>query len=138
MRFSAVIISSLAALASAAPNELVSRNNDQIAGAIRFAALADGCSLLKCAEVVANIGCIALALAAEPETGGTDTGAIVACVKEGLGEVRISFHCWAWIAMLICTGLPMWCMCPRPIGLLDRPQCLLEAYTGPNCARCSE
>jgi hypothetical protein len=87
MRFSAVIISALAALASAAPNELIARNNDQVADAIRYAALADGCSLIKCAEVVANVACIAAALIAVPESGGTTTAAVVACVKEGLGEV---------------------------------------------------
>lgn len=89
MRFSAVIISSLAALASAAPNELISRNNDQVAAAIQFAALADGCSLIKCAEVIANVACIAAAIVVEPETGGTSTAAVIACVKEGLGEVCI-------------------------------------------------
>jgi hypothetical protein len=89
MRFSAVIISSLAALASAAPNELIARNNDQVAAAIQFAAAADGCSLIKCAEVIANVACIAAAIIAEPESGGTSTAAVVACVKEGLGEVSI-------------------------------------------------
>jgi hypothetical protein len=91
MRFSAVIISSLTALASAAPNELITRNNDQVADAIRFAVLADGCSLIKCAEVIANVACIGAAIIAEPETAGTSTAAVIACVKEGLGEVRISF-----------------------------------------------
>lgn len=90
MRFSTIIISSLAALASAAPNELIARNNDQVAAAIQFAALADGCSLIKCAEVIANVACIAAAIVVEPETGGTSTAAVIACVKEGLGEVYIS------------------------------------------------
>jgi hypothetical protein len=88
MHFSTVIISSLAALTTAAPNQLVSRNNDQIAAAIQYAALADGCSLIKCAEVVANVVCIGAAIAAEPETGGTSTAAVLACVKEGLDKVR--------------------------------------------------
>ncbi|EAT81152.1 hypothetical protein HBI56_104930 [Parastagonospora nodorum] len=87
MRFSTVIISSLAALVSAAPNELIARNNEQVSAAIRFAALADGCSLLKCAEVVANVACIAAAIVVEPESGGTSTAAVIACVKDGLGEV---------------------------------------------------
>lgn len=89
MRFSTIILSSLAALASATPNQLIARNNDQVAAAIQFAALADGCSLIKCAEVIANVACIAAAIALEPETGGTSTAAVIACVKEGLGEVRI-------------------------------------------------
>jgi hypothetical protein len=91
MRFSAIIISSIATLASAAPNELIARNNDQVTAAIRFAAAADDCSLLKCAEVIANAACIAAAIVAEPETGGTSTAAVIACVKEGLGEVCMSF-----------------------------------------------
>jgi hypothetical protein len=93
MHFSTVIISSLAALASAAPNQLVSRNNDQIAAAIQYAALADDCSLIKCAEVIANVVCIGAAIVAEPETGGTSTAAVLACVKEGLGQVRIKYTC---------------------------------------------
>jgi hypothetical protein len=136
MRFSAVVISSLAALASAAPNELVSRNNDQVADTIRFAALADGCSLIKCAEVVANVVCIGAALAAEAPTGGTSTAAIVACVKEGLGQVRISFS--GDELMLIYTGLRLWCLRPRPVGLLDQQQSVLEAYTWSDCICCSE
>jgi hypothetical protein len=129
MRFSAVVISALAALASAAPNELITRNNDQVADAIRYAVLADGCSLIKCAEVVANVACIAAALLLEPESAGTSTTAIVACVKEGLGEVRASFPDYRQIAKLIHIGLPMWCMCSWAIDLLDKQQSLLEAYT---------
>jgi hypothetical protein len=90
MHFFTIIISALTALASAVPNELITRNNDQIADAIRYAVLADGCSLIKCAEVVANVACIAAALLVEPESGGTSTAAVVACVKEGLGEVCIT------------------------------------------------
>jgi hypothetical protein len=86
-----VLTFSLAALAAAAPNELVSRNNDEVAAAIQYAALADGCSIIKCAEVIANVVCIGAAIVAEPETGGTSTAAVLACVKEGLDKVNISF-----------------------------------------------
>ncbi|CAI6331756.1 unnamed protein product [Periconia digitata] len=87
MRFSAFFLSTLAALASAAPNELIARNNDQVIAAIQFAAAADDCSIIKCAEVIANVACIAAAIVAEPETGGTSTAAVIACVSKGLGEV---------------------------------------------------
>ncbi|KAL5114004.1 hypothetical protein ACEQ8H_008109 [Pleosporales sp. CAS-2024a] len=87
MRFSPVLLlAPLVALASAAPNQLTTRTNDQIAAAIRYAAMADDCSLIKCAEVLANVACITAALVFEPETAGASTAAVIACVKEGLGE----------------------------------------------------
>jgi hypothetical protein len=93
MRFSAVIISSLVAFASAAPNAIVVRtspNTDLIAQNLVFAAQASDCSILKCAEVLANVACIVAALATEEVSAGATTTAVVACVKEGLGEVGAS------------------------------------------------
>jgi hypothetical protein len=89
MRFSTVIISSLAALASAAPNAIARRDNEQVTAAIKFAVLADGCSILKCAEVIANVACIAAAIVTTPETAGGSVVAALACVKEGAEQVRI-------------------------------------------------
>jgi hypothetical protein len=97
MRFSTVLISSLAALASAAPNDLAAKRNNELvsrnpaspmAAAIIFAAEAD-CSFISCAEVVAAALCIGAALVAEVPSGGSTTAAVVACVSGGLPKVCI-------------------------------------------------
>lgn len=89
MRFSTILITSLAALGSAAPNAIARRDNEQITAAIEFAALADGCSILKCAGVIANVACIAAAIVTTPETAGGSVAAALACVKEGVEQVCI-------------------------------------------------
>lgn len=89
MRFSNILLPSLAALAIASPNQLIARNNEQVTKAIEFAAQADDCSLISCAEVIANAACIAAAIIAAPPTGGTSAAAVIACVAAGLEKVCI-------------------------------------------------
>jgi hypothetical protein len=54
MRFSAILISALAAVATAAPNSLEVRGQDEVADAIVFALQAKSCPVLKCAKVLAD------------------------------------------------------------------------------------
>ena len=66
MQFSTLIISSLAAMAMAAPSDLVRRENQEVTQAIIFAVQADDCDLLKCAAVIASAACIGASIALGP------------------------------------------------------------------------
>ena len=66
MQFSTLIISSLAAMAMAAPSDLVRRKNQEVTQAIIFAVQADDCDLLKCAAVIASAACIGASIALGP------------------------------------------------------------------------
>jgi hypothetical protein len=81
MRFSTILISALAAVATAAPNSLEVRGQDDVADAIVFAVQAHSCPVLKCAKVVAAAVCIGLAI----ESGAESK--ILKCVEGGAHAV---------------------------------------------------
>lgn len=84
MRFSSVLISTLVALATAAPNSLARRDDQAVTEAIQFAVLADDCDVFQCAVVVASAACIAGAISLGP----AGVPELVGCVSGGAGSVR--------------------------------------------------
>ncbi|KAH7070052.1 hypothetical protein FB567DRAFT_613244 [Paraphoma chrysanthemicola] len=66
MRPSTLLISALAAITTASPTSLAIRDTQQTADAIRFAAVAADCSILKCATVIASAACIAASIGLGP------------------------------------------------------------------------
>ena len=88
MRFSSVLISTLAAVATASPNALARREDEAVTEAIKFAVQADDCEIFQCAGVIASAACIGLAIAAG---GPAAPAGVVACVAGGVGSVRWHF-----------------------------------------------
>ncbi|KAF1846381.1 uncharacterized protein K460DRAFT_356066 [Cucurbitaria berberidis CBS 394.84] len=66
MRFSSVLVSALAAVATASPNSLARREEQAVTEAIIFAVQASDCDLFKCAAVVASAACIGASIALGP------------------------------------------------------------------------
>jgi hypothetical protein len=86
MRFSSIVISTLAALATASPNSLARRENVAVTEAIIFAVQADDCDLLKCAAVIASAGCIGASILLGPAGVASALG----CTAGGASAVSYS------------------------------------------------
>jgi len=95
MRFSTLTTLSLAALATASPNALVRRENQEVTKAIVFAVQSDDCDLLKCAAVIASAACIGASIALGPAGIPSALG----CTAGGASAVRL------FSAMCAKTGL---------------------------------
>jgi hypothetical protein len=89
MHFSTLLVPPLAAIVFAVPNELIRRDNEQVAAAIFDVIHANNCSILKCVEDVANAGCIAAAIASSPEGIPVAPG----CVNEEAEQVYWNDGC---------------------------------------------
>ena len=83
MHFSSVLISTLAALATASPNSLARREDQAVTEAIQFAVQADGCDLFQCANVIASAACIGASIG----LGAAGIPGLLACVAGGSGAV---------------------------------------------------
>lgn len=96
MQFSKIIIPSLAAMAMAAPSDLVRRENQEVTEAIIFAVQADDCDLLKCAAVIASAACIGASIALGP----AGIPGALGCTAGGASAVSTALR--SKVSQLIC------------------------------------
>tara|TARA_R110002003_G_scaffold79_4_gene7034 strand:+ start:20715 stop:21170 length:456 start_codon:yes stop_codon:yes gene_type:complete len=83
MRPSTLLVSFLAAFATASPSSLAIRDTQQTTDAIRFAAVAADCSIFQCAAVIASAACIAASVGLGP----AGVPGLLGCVAGGSASV---------------------------------------------------
>jgi hypothetical protein len=83
MHFPAFLLTALATLAVASPNSLARRDNEEVAAAIRFAAVQADCNIVQCAGVIASAACIALSI----PLGPAGVPGALGCVAGGASAV---------------------------------------------------